>query len=114
MTIYINGTAFDKVTSLSADRETRRTDINYNTQGDLLIDLVRRKYRLRAVFGLLTEGELRSLRELTAEIFVTVRFDAPEGETEEQFHIINEPAPTVTTVNGVTMYGGVELEMIQK
>ena len=43
MTITINGTQFDKVTELSADREARRTEINYNTQGDLLIDLVNRK-----------------------------------------------------------------------
>ncbi len=114
MTIYINGTAFDKVTTLSADRETRRTDINYNTQGDMLIDLVNRKYRLSVTFGLLTEGELKKLRQLSKEIFVTVRFPAPEGETEAQFHISKEPAPVVTEVNGVTLYSGVELILLQK
>ena len=43
MTITINNVTFDKVTELSAERETRRTDIHYNTQGDMLIDLVNRK-----------------------------------------------------------------------
>lgn len=114
MTIYINGTAFDKVTSLYTDRNTRRTVINYNTQGDMLIDLVNRKYRLRVVFGLLTEGELKSLRELTKEIFVTVKFSSPEGEVEADFHIAEEPAPQLTEINGVAMYSGVELIMQQK
>lgn len=115
MTIYINGTAFDKVTALSADRETRRTEINYNTRGDMLIDLVNRKYRLTAVFGLLTADELKKLRQLTAEIFVTVKFPSPEGElTEAVFHIKNEPAPFATVVNGVVMYGGTELIMLER
>ncbi len=115
MTIYINDTAFDKVTSLSADRETRRTEINYNTQGDMLIDLVNRKYKLTVMFGMLTENELRTIRELTEQIFVRVRFPSPEGgDTEAEFHIKNEPAPAVTVVNGVVMYSGVELIMLEK
>ena len=114
MTITINGTQFDKVTSFSADRETRRTVINYNTQGDLLIDLVNRKYKLKVLFGLLTEDELKSLRELTKEIFVTVEFPSPEGSVATEFHIVNEPAPAVTEINGVRMYGGTELIMLQK
>ena len=64
MTITINGVQFDKVTELTAERETRRTDIHYNTQGDMLIDLVNRKYRLKVLFGLLSENELKQLREL--------------------------------------------------
>lgn len=120
MTIWINDIEFKKVTELSTERETRRTDIHYNTQGDMLIDLVNRKYRLKVRFGLLTEKELRQLRKLTQEIFVTVKFPAPEGSPEDsglasgEFHISDEPAPTVTTVNGVVMYGGVELIMRQK
>lgn len=115
MTIYINGKAFDKVTSLSADRTTRRTEINYNTQGDMLIDLVNRKYKLTVIFGMLTESELKALRQLTNEIFVTVKFPSPEGEdTEAQFHIANEPAPAVTVLNGVVLYSGVELVMLEK
>ncbi|MGN0651082.1 MAG: hypothetical protein ACI4KM_11645 [Oscillospiraceae bacterium] len=114
MTITINGTQFNKVTELSADRAARRTEIRYNTRGDLLIDLVNRKYRLKVVFGLLTQHEMELLRELTENIFVTVSFDAPEGEITADFFVEEEPAPAVTTVNGVTMYGGVKLTMIQK
>ena len=102
------------MTELTAERETRRTDIHYNTQGDMLIDLVNRKYEVEAVFGLLTEKELKSLREQTQEIFAEVRFSAPEGEVCEDFHISEEPAPMVTTVNGVTMYGGVKMLMKQR
>ncbi len=114
MTIFINDTAFDMVTELQADRTTRRTDIRYNTQGDMLIDLVSRKYVLTVAFGLMREEQLKALRELTAEIFVKVRFTAPEGEVERLFHIIDEPAPVATSVNGVTMYGGVLLKMLEK
>ena len=120
MTIWINNIGFNSVTELSAKRELRRTDIRYNTQGDMLIDLVNRKYRLTVRFGLVTSKELEQLRSLTKEIFVTVKFAAPEGESADgglvtgEFHISDEPAPTVTTVNGVTMYGGVELVMLQK
>ena len=95
MTIWINDIEFNKVTELSVDRETRRTSIHYNTQGDMLIDL-------------------------TEEIFVTVKFPAPEGTSDSNntitadFHIADEPAPAVTVVNGVTLYGGVELVMQQK
>ena len=39
---------------------------------------------------------------------------ADGGLVTGEFHISDEPAPTVTTVNGVTMYGGVELVMLQK
>lgn len=120
MTIWINDIEFSKVTELSVMRETRRTNIHYNTQGDMLIDLVNRKYRLTVMFGLLTEKELEQLRKLTDEIFVTVKFPAPEGASESggmvtaEFHIADEPAPAVTVVNGITLYGGVELVMQQK
>ncbi len=120
MTIWINGTEFSRITEFAAERETRRTDIRYNTRGDMLIDLVGRKYCLTVRFGLLTSAELAKLRSLTQEIFVQVKFPAPEGTEADggyvtsDFHISDEPAPVVTQVNGVTMYGGVELIMKQK
>lgn len=83
MTIWINNIGFNSVTELSAKRELRRTDIRYNTQGDMLIDLVNRKYRLTVRFGLVTSKELEQLRSLTKEIFVTVKFPAPEGESAD-------------------------------
>lgn len=80
----------------------------------MLIDLVNRKYEIEVEFALLTQSELNTLRNLTQEIFVTVRFNAPEGEIEREFHIQEEPAPAVTQVNGVTMYGCVKLLMREK
>lgn len=114
MTITVNNCVFDKVKQLSADRETRRTDITYNTQGDMLIDLVVRKYKLTVTFGLLTEDEMKQLRQLCGEIFVTVKFPSPEGEQTADFHIVEEPAPTAAIVDGVRLYGGVRLVMLQK
>ena len=114
MTITINETAFDSVTELNVRRETRRTDIRYNTQGDMLIDLVNRKYVLEATFGLLSESEMKSLREICAEVFVSVTFPSPEGTVTADFHIPEEPAPIVTETNGVRTYGGVKLKFLQK
>lgn len=114
MTITIDGKAFDNVTGLNARRKARRSDVRYNTQGDMLIDMVCRKYALEVTFGLLTESEMKTLRGLSEKIFVTVKFPAPEGEITADFHISDEPAPELTTVNGVKMYGGVKLEMEQK
>ncbi|MCM1165990.1 MAG: hypothetical protein NC299_12060 [Lachnospiraceae bacterium] len=114
MTITIDNIEFNNVTELNAKRELRRTDIRYNTQGDMLIDMVCRKYALEVTFGLLTESGLKTLRELSERIFVTVKFTAPEGEVTADFHISDEPAPELTVVNGVKMYGGVKLTMKQK
>ena len=114
MTITINETTFNSVTELNVRRETRRTDIRYNTQGDMLIDLVNRKYVLEATFGLLSESELKALRELCAEVFVAVTFPSPEGTVTADFHIPEEPAPVVTETNGIRTYSGVKLKFLQK
>lgn len=114
MTITINETSFDSVTSLSVKREARRTDIRYNTQGDMLIDLVNRKYVLEATFGLLSEKEMKKLRELCADIFVSVTFPSPEGSVTADFHIPDEPAPVVAEINGTRTYSVVKLKFIQK
>ena len=114
MQITINDIVFSKIAELNIERDTRRTELRYNTQGDLLIDLVNRKYEVDVVFGPLTEKEMKEMRRLTAEIFVTVKLNAPEGEITEEFHVSDEPAPTITEINGVIMYSGVKLHLKQK
>ena len=114
MTVKLNDISFDKVTELRADRIARRTEVRYNTQGDMLIDLVNRKYVLEATFGLLSESEMKTLREICAEVFVSVTFPSPEGTVTADFHIPEEPAPVVTETNGVRTYGGVKLKFLQK
>lgn len=114
MRISINDEVFDNVTELHTDRELRKTEIRYNTRGDMLIDLVARKYSLEVSFGLMTDYKLKRLRELSREIFVSVTFDAPEGRVTADFHISDEPAAELKTVNGIRMYGGVKLTMKQR
>ena len=114
MRITIDGNDFECVTELNAKRELRRTDIRYNTNGDMLIDMVSRKFLLGVTFGLMTKSELELLRELSQKIFVSVTFTAPEGEITADFHISDEPAPQITLINGIPMYGGVKLTMKQR
>ncbi len=113
MTITIDGSEYS-VTELNAKREIRQTSIQYNTQGDMLIDMVNRKYLLEATFGLLSEEEIAALRKSSEKIFVSVTFDAPEGKITEDFFISDEPAPVVTVINGERLYGGVKLTMKQR
>lgn len=114
MDITLNGTRFSQVRELNIKREPRRTDVRYNTQGDMLIDMVSRKYLIEVSFGMMTAGELSALREITENIFVTVELDSPEGILTRDFHIEEEPASCVTSVNGVTVYSGVKLVMKEK
>lgn len=114
MKITVNNEIFDNVTELHVDRELRKTNVRYNTRGDMLIDMVTRKYALEVSFGLMTANELKRLRALSQNIFVSVTFDAPEGRITSDFHISDELAAEVKTVNGVKMYGGVKLKMKQK
>lgn len=114
MTITINNEVFANVTELHVNRELRKTDIRYNTRGDMLIDMVARKYALEVTFGLLTESELKKLRQACENIFVSVTFTAPEGEVTADFHISDEPAAEAKRINGVKLYGGVKLIMKQR
>lgn len=114
MKITINGEVFNNVTELEVNREARKTEIRYNTRGDMLIDLITRKYLLEVSFGLMTETELKKLRKLTNNIFVSVTFNSPEGEITEEFHVSEEPAAEMSVLNGIRMYGGVRLIMKQK
>lgn len=114
MKITINDVEFSNVTELHINRELRQSDVRCNVLGDLLIDVVARKYALSVSFGLMTETELKRLRQLTENIFVTVSFPAPGGQVTSSFHISDEPTAEVKTVNGVKMYGGVRLEMKQR
>lgn len=114
MKITIDDKVFTNVTEINVKRELRQTEVRYNTRGDLLIDMVARKYLLEVSFGLMSEAELKALRELIEEIFVSVTFDAPEGKITREFHVSDMPAFQVKKVNGVKMYGGVKLIFKQK
>lgn len=114
MKISIDDEVFFNVTEMHIDREMRKSEIRYNTRGDMLIDLVARKYALEVSFGLMTASEIKTLRKLSEKIFVSVTFTAPEGEITADFHISNEPCAEIKTVSGVEMYGGVKLKMRQR
>lgn len=101
MEIYFNGTAVPKVLSYSADRNLRNTKLEYNANGDLIIDMVSRKYTLTIYLGMLTAEEMQWLSAQTSEIFLSVRFFSPvdNAEITRQFHMAEQPA-RVTYLQG--------------
>lgn len=101
--------------SYSADRITRNTRTEYNANGDLLIDLVSRKYRLTVYLGQLDAAEMERLLLETEDVFFTVAFYSPVyGEVERQFHLEEQPAEIEYTAEGKPVYGALKLVLEEK
>lgn len=104
-----------KVISYSADRVTRNTRTEYNANGDLLIDLVSRKYKLTVYLGQLDASEMQRLLQETEAAFFTVAFYSPVyGEIERQFHLEEQPAEIEYTADGKPVYGALKLLLEEK
>lgn len=101
--------------SYSADRITRNTNVEYNANGDLLIDMVSRKYRLTVYLGQLDGLEMERLLRETENVFFTVAFYSPVyGEIERQFHLEEQPAAIEYTAEGKPVYGELKLVLEEK
>ena len=104
-----------KVLSYSADRITRNTNAEYNANGDLLIDMVSRKYKLTVYLGQLDVTEMERLLQETEDVFFTVAFYSPVyGEIQRQFHLAEQPAEIEYTAEGKPVYGALKLVLEEK
>lgn len=103
MDIYINSMKVPKVLDYSIKRVTRNTKTEYNANGDMLIDIVARKYILELSLGMLTQNELMALYAETQEPFFKVTATSPqEGEFTSWYHLAEEPAEVALSAGGVT------------
>ena len=81
-----------KVISYSAERETRNSKVDYNANGEMLIDLVNRKYTLTVYLGELTQEEMQLVLSQTDDVFFQVSFYTPQrGSLQRKFHLAKEP-----------------------
>lgn len=93
VTLYFNNKPVPKVITYAVDKAIRRTDVKYNANGDMLVDMVSRKYQLTVYLGMMSDEEYRSFMQETEDIFFTVTFYCPlYGEMTKQFFLKARPA----------------------
>lgn len=103
-----------KIKSFSAEHKTRRTEIEYNTKGDLLIDLVARKYTLKIGFGVLSSAEVAIVREKTEGVFCEVIFPYGSETITRDFHVISTPFSFLCENSDGKYYSDIELVLEEK
>lgn len=115
MDIYFNELRVPKVISYTADRKTRNTKTEYNANGDLLIDLVNRKYTLTVFLGTLSAEEMKAVLEQTESVFFNVSFYSPVyGNVQRQFHLAEQPAEILYETAGAPAYTATKLVLEEK
>ena len=113
--ISFNGKKLSKIIDYSVDRKTRKTSTEYNANGDMLIDMISRKYTLSLILGPLTEAELWEIYSITEAIFFTVKFTCPHmGELTREFHLGKEPSTILAFSEKGIRYKNVKLVLEEK
>lgn len=92
MDLYFNDLRVPQVITYNAERRTRNSAPEYNANGDMIIDLVNRKYTLTVYLGRLDETQAAAVFTQTAAAFFAVTFySALYGEIQREFHLADEP-----------------------
>lgn len=115
MELYLNGRAVDGVIGFSAERKTRRSRVDYNANGDMVVDQVVRKYTLEITIGLADEDELLWLYETTESIFFPVTFSSPrEGIITRDFHLSSQPSEVLADTDSGIFYKTLKLVLEER
>lgn len=115
MELYFGSLCVPKVISYKADRETRKTKVEYNANGDMLIDMVNRKFKLTVMLGQLTEEEMSSVLAATEPVFFPVTFYTPVfGEIQRQFHVEEQPCEVQYSTEDGAAYKAVKLVLEER
>lgn len=103
------------IISCKVERVTRRSEVEYNANGDMLIDLVARKYKLTLKIGTLKAKQLKEILNFTEKIFFDVTFNCPhKGEITRVFHVENEPFEYLKAAENTSFYEKLELVLIER
>ena len=115
MDLYFNDYKLPNVISCQTQRITRNTRTEYNADGDMLIDLVSRKYNLVIHLGGLSSAETQNLFKITDKIFFKVSFESPvSGSITADFHMREQTAETNFVHEGVTYYKTLKLVLEER
>lgn len=115
MKLYFGELEVPGVITYSAERNTRNTTVEYNADGEMLIDIVNRKFTLTVYLDGLTSAQLHSIYEQTEAVFFPVTFFTPQfGEIQRSFHLSCEPAETQFIYNGTVYYKAIKLTLEEK
>lgn len=107
--------AVPKVINYKADRETRKTKTEYNANGDMLIDMVNRKYTLTVYLGQLTAEEAQKIYAATEPVFFPVTFYSPTfGEIQRYFHLKEQPSEIAYRHGGEYAFKAVKLVLEER
>lgn len=103
------------IISYKVERITRRTEVEYNANGDMLIDLVARKYKLTLEIGTLNAKQVKEILNYTEKIFFDVTFEcAHKGLITRVFHVENEPWEFLKKVPNTIFYDKLKLVLIER
>jgi hypothetical protein len=117
MQLKINGIVVPKVINYAVTRITRNTNIEYNANGGMLIDLVNRKHKLTVYLGDLSGEELQGFAPALSEVFFEAEFYSPyteEGLITADFHMTEQPAQIDYVLDDVVYYKALKLEMEER
>lgn len=115
MDIFFNDYKLPNVISCEVRRVTRNTMTEYNAQGDMLIDVVSRKYSLTVYLSGLPSTDLTRLFSITGNTFFSVDFESPvEGQVCRQFHMREQVAQTDYISQGITYYKALKLVLEER
>lgn len=102
--LLFDGVPVPKVITYAVNRVARQTKVEYNANGDMMIDLVNRKHKLTVYLGRLDSSEFEMIQEATGKVFFEVTFASPyTGRTTADFHVSTQPAE-IDMKHGDTVY----------
>lgn len=110
--IRFNNYVVPNLITYSADKVLRSSNISYNANGDMLVDMVSRKYLLTVYVGICNNEQYASLLSQTNTIFFPVTFfSASEGVVTRKFFMRKQPQKLKLFANDTPYYEAAVLQL---
>lgn len=115
MELYFGTYAIPKVITYEAVRNARNAKVEYNANGDMMVDLINRKFTLTVYLGQMTQEETQRLFTETEPVFFWVSFFSPShGALKREFYMASQPSHFDFTYGGQVYYKATKLVLEEK